>query len=204
MQKLLLTLALCASSALAQYQVQPAGAPPAGVAGLSTKAATKVLDAAGKVWCEIWLLDTMPNGPKSTETDVTLPNVPHGSLLGVVRFPVRAADRRGQTIKPGDYTMRYSYYPQNGDHQGAAPQRDFLLLTPLAGDKELSSTPKFNDLVAMSRQASGTPHPCVLSFWKEDADFAPGFRQMGEHDWVWYVQAGELKLGIILVGQAEG
>jgi hypothetical protein len=99
--------------------------------------------------------------------------------------------------------MRYSYYPQNGDHQGAAPQRDFLLLTPIEADSDFKAKPDFNQLMEMSRKASRTPHPCVFSFWKEEEDFQPGLRLLGEHDWVYYTDGGGIKLGIILVGAAD-
>ena len=123
--------------------------------------------------------------------------------MGVVRFPEKHSDRRGQQIKAGVYTMRYSYFPQNGDHQGVAPQRDFLLLTPAADDTDLDSKPTFEGLTEMSRKASGTPHPSVFSFWKEEDNFKPGLQVMGEHDWVLFTNAGGLNLGIILVGSAD-
>ena len=56
----------------------------------------------------------------------------------MIRLPERGADRRGQTIKPGVYTLRYGNYPQNGDHQGVEPQRDFLVLSPVAEDKDVT------------------------------------------------------------------
>jgi hypothetical protein len=99
------------------------------------------------------------------------------------------------------YTLRYGIMPVNGDHQGAAPQRDFLLLTPAAADQDLSSTPNFDALVAMSRKASGTPHPAVLSFWKADTD-APGFTKQGDADWVLQTKLGDTPIAVILVGVA--
>jgi hypothetical protein len=163
----------------------------------------KVIDAAGKTLCEIWMRNPIPTGPKSDQPLLTLPEVAHGTFLGVIQFPANYKDRRGQTIKAGAYTIRYSYYPQNGDHQGVAPQRDFMILTPLADDKDLTSNPNFEALMDMSRKASGTPHPAVYSFWKEEESFTPGIKQLGEHDWVLYTDLGGLKLAIILVGQAE-
>ena len=65
------------------------------------------------------------------------------SLLGVVRYPERFRDRRGQTIKPGVYTMRYSFYPMNGNHQGVALQRDFAILSPAASDTDAAAKPAF-------------------------------------------------------------
>jgi len=92
--------------------------------------------------------------------------------------------------------------PINGDHQGAAPQRDFLLMTPAAQDTDPNATPNFDTLVGMSRKASGTPHPAVLSFWKSDTD-TPGFAKQGDSDWVLQAKLGDTPIAIILVGVAS-
>jgi hypothetical protein len=119
----------------------------------------------------------------------------------VIRFNAAGSDRRGQRIQPGVYTLRYGIMPMNGAHQGAAPQRDFLLLTPAAEDGNLNSTPNFDTLVAMSRKASHTAHPAVLSFWKADTD-SPGFSQQGDSDWVLQSNVGDTPVAIIVVGTA--
>ena len=139
-------LLLCSLAAFAQYKAEPAGPPPAEVAPTIAQALQKngaKISSNGAAYCEIWFRSDKPNGPKSTEDGVTLPTTPQGALLGVIRFDGKGADRRGQTIKPGVYTLRYSIIPVNGDHQGAAPQRDFLLMTPAAEDKDLNATPNF-------------------------------------------------------------
>jgi hypothetical protein len=201
--KYLIAFALVAQTlAFGQYKLETAGAAPA-AADLVAKQGAKVLDAGGKVICELWLRSPIPTGPKSDQQAVTLPEVEHGTFMGIIQFAVKYSDRRGQTVQPGVYTMRYSYFPQNGDHQGAAPQRDFLLLTPIAVDKDLAAKPAFAELMEMSRKASGTPHPSVFSFWKEEESFEPGLKLLGEHDWVLYTNMGGIKLGIILVGRAE-
>ncbi len=142
-----------------------AGAPPADLAaGFSSvlqKQGVKILSASGSVYCELWLTAQVPSGPKSSEEGVALPTIPQGALLGVIRFPGAAQDRRGQSIKAGVYTLRYSIHPVNGDHQGVAPQRDFALLVPIAQDTDSKATPAFDALVALSTKASGTPHPAV-------------------------------------------
>jgi hypothetical protein len=203
--RLVSSLLLGSLGLFAQYKAEPAGAPPAEVAPGIGKAlqtsGTKVTNN-GAAYCEIWLRADKPSGPKSSEEGVTLPLIPQGALLGVVRFDGNGADRRGQTIKAGVYTLRYSIMPINGDHQGAAPQRDFLLMTPAADDKDLNSTPNFEALVAMSRKASGTPHPAVLSFWKADTD-TPGFSKQGDSDWVLQAKIGDIPVAIILVGLAS-
>jgi hypothetical protein len=201
--KYLIAFALVAQTlAFGQYKLETAGAAPA-AADLVAKQGAKVLDAGGKVICELWLRSPIPTGPKSDQQAVTLPEVEHGTFMGIIQFATKYSDRRGQTVQPGVYTMRYSYFPQNGDHQGAAPQRDFLLLTPIAVDKDFAAKPAFADLMEMSRKASGTPHPSVFSFWKEEESFEPGLKLLGEHDWVLYTNMGGIKLGIILVGRAE-
>jgi hypothetical protein len=208
MNKLVVSVLFAATAAFAQYKAEPAGAPPAGVdpgiVQVLQKEGIKVTNS-GKVIVELWFRNTLPAGPKSAEDSVTLPTVPHGSLLGVANFPAAYSDRRGHPIKPGTYTMRFSYYPQDGAHQGAAPQRDFLILTAVADDKDPNATPDFRKLVDASIKSLGRPHPGVFSFWKvEAADFKPGFAQEGEHDWVLQTKIGDQPVAIILVGKAEG
>jgi len=202
----LLAPLLAGSLALfAQYKAESAAAPPSEVApsiaqALAT-AGTKITNN-GAAYCEIWLRTAAPTGPKSTEESVTLPAIPQGALLGVIRFDGNGSDRRGQTIKPGVYTLRYSIMPINGDHQGAAPQRDFLLLTPAADDRDLNATPNFDALVAMSRKASGTPHPAVLSVWKADSGTL-AFTKQGDSDWVLQTKVGDTPIAVILIGVAS-
>jgi hypothetical protein len=192
----------------AHYKVEPAGEAPSelepAIKASLAKEGFKILSSDGKVISEIWLRSTVPSGPKANEDSVTMPTIPHGTVLGALRFPSTGSDRRGQTIKPGVYTLRFSYYPQNGDHQGVAPQRDFLIMTPAGEDKDLNAAPNFDALMVMSRKASGTPHPAVLSFWKQDTDFKPGFHKEGDQDWILQTKIGDTQVAIILIGKAEG
>jgi|SRR5579871_1201608 len=187
-----------------QYQSAAAGPPPSEVAPAIAQALQKdgvKISNGGAAYCEIWFRTEKPSGAKTTEENVTLPSIPVGALVGVIRFDGKGSDRRGQTIKAGVYTLRYGIMPINGDHQGAAPQRDFLLMTPAAEDQDLNSTPAFEALVAMSRKASGTPHPAVLSVWKADSD-TPGLSKQGDSDWVLQTKIGDTPIAVILVGVA--
>ncbi len=187
------------------YTLGSAGGPPAEAAPAIAQALQKdgiKISNNGAAYCEIWFRTEKPAGAKSSEENVTLPLIPQGALVGVIRFDGQGADRRGQTIKAGVYTLRYSIMPVNGDHQGAAPQRDFLLLSPAADDRDLTSTPGFDALVAMSRKASRTPHPAVLSFWKSDTD-TPGFSKQGDTDWVLQAKLGDTPIAVILAGVAS-
>ena len=89
-------------------------------------------------------------------------------------------------------------------HQGVAPQRDFLLFTPIAGDTDPAAAPDFNQLVQMSIKASGTPHPAVFSIEKSGASKFPSITAEGDTpDQVLNVQIGSLQLGMIVVGKAQ-
>jgi len=186
--------------------MEPAGAPPAEVpfASALQKDGFKITGPDAAVYAEVWFAAKVSAGPKSTDDAVTLPTIAQGALLGVIRFPGKAADRRGQPLKPGIYTMRYSQYPVNGDHQGVAPQRDFVLLSPISIDTDPNATPAFDPLVAMSTKASGTPHPAVLSISNSSSDKLPNFSKQGDHDWVLDTKVGDLSISIILVGKVEG
>jgi len=197
---------LFAASGFAQYKVESAGAPPSEAAALSSalaKEGVKVIKPDGSPLCELWFVSAEPQGG-SAEQNTTWSSVPHGALLGVVRVPARWSDRRGQTIKPGVYTMRYSYFPMNGDHQGVAPQRDFAILSPAAIDTDPAAKPAYDPLMDMSRKASGTPHPLVLSIWKDDPGTAQGVEAQGEHDQVLHTKIGGVPAAVIVVGKAEG
>src|SRR6266567_4332672 len=100
-------------------------------------------------------------------------------------------------------TLHYSLQPVNGDHQGVAPQRDFLVMIPAADDTDATATPSFDDLMKMSRKASGTPHPAVLSMAASSNAKFPELKKEGESDWVLHVKIGDLPVAVILVGKVE-
>lgn len=205
--KRLCSLLLAATAAFAQYKLQPSGDPPseatAPILATLNKAGSKIVADNGSAFVEVWLRSTMPSGPASSETSVTLPTIPQGALLGVLRFPAKGSDRRGQTIAAGVYTLRYGNYPVNGNHQGVAPQRDFLILVPAALDKSADPISDFDALMDLSRKAAASAHPAVLSFWKADSDQKPGFEKQGEKDWVLSAKLGDTLVSIILIGKSE-
>ncbi len=207
MQKSLASTLLFVSIAFGQYKSEPAGPPPAELAAPVREAlqkdGAKVVASDGSVFCEVWFRTTAPSGAATTEQGASLTTIPHGALLGALRFSKAGQDRRGQTIKAGVYTLRYSLYPPDGNHQGVASQRDFLLLVPAANDSDLNSTPAYEDLVKMSGKAAGGPHPAVLSLWKDDAGHAPGLAQEGE-DWVLHTKIGDISVAVTLVGAYQG
>jgi hypothetical protein len=202
---LLPALVLCGE----EYKAQPGGAPPAELAesvkSLLDKQGWKITKD-GEPLSEIWFRTELPKGPQTMEMNLTMPNVPHGAMLAAMQVHQTYSDRRGQTFKPGLYLMRYSYYPENGDHQGAAPQRDFLLLTPAAADTDGAALPAFKPLVDLSKKVSNTPHPAVFSIWKEDPKYFKenALERMGEtEDWVLMHKFGAVPVSIIVAGKTE-
>ncbi len=208
MWKLSLMFFLALGLSFGQYKAEPAGAPaadiPAPIAAALQTDGHKIVGADGKALFEIWFRNELPKAAPNQEENVTFNTIPHGALLGVIKYEAPGSDRRGQGIKPGVYTLRYSMFPINGDHQGVAPQRDFLLLVPVAIDTDINATPTYKALTAESMKATGTPHPGVLSMWKAEADAKPGFEKEGENDWVLRTKIGDTLVGVILLGQFQG
>src|SRR5438874_385901 len=137
MRNVVLIAAFAAAAFSQEYKMQAGGAPPDEVGALKSAVeakSVKIVDGSGKVYCELWLRSTPPPAGKSTEENVTMPEVIPGTFFGVIQFPAQAADRRGQPIKPGLYTVRYANFPITGDHQGVAPQRDFFILSKVGDD----------------------------------------------------------------------
>ncbi|MGH9629561.1 MAG: hypothetical protein ACRD7E_14695 [Bryobacteraceae bacterium] len=202
MYKIALTLCLLASSAFA-VTAEKASAPPSDlakeVAATLQQEGIKIEDG-GKTLAEVWFVQTAPAGPEKNELAVSFTKVPQGALMGVMSVPEAFSDRRGQNIQKGLYTLRYSMFPPDGAHQGVSEQRDFLLLSKAAEDKDPKATPSFKALVEASRKASSTPHPLVFSIWKVEGDFKPGIHQEGE-EWVLHTKVGDLQLAMIAVGK---
>ncbi|MGC9969535.1 MAG: hypothetical protein ABSE56_02980 [Bryobacteraceae bacterium] len=205
MKKLFLSLGLVAATAFGQYKIESAGAPPSELApeirGALEQDGARITGPSG-VFCEVWLRAKVPAGSNS-EQNVSFTQMSHGVLLGAIRFPVKGADRRGQPLKPGVYTMRLSFFPVDGAHQGVAQTRDFALLTPAADDKDLNAAPNFKQLVDMSKKASGTPHPAILNVWRADSAGPAALKQEGD-DWVLYSTVGGQPIAMIVVGTYSG
>src|SRR5947209_7475467 len=178
-------LTLASIAAAQEYKLEPLSTPapglPAAYNSVIQSQGYRVTGPSGP-WCEVWFRQSIPTGPKPSDDAVAFP-IAQGTLLGILRFPGQAADRRGQVIKAGVYTMRYSNFPVDGAHQGVAPQRDFALLTPVAEDSDPAAMPDFRTLVQMSLKASGTPHPAVFSLETPAASTFPALAKEGEKDW---------------------
>lgn len=166
---LLLALLVCVSSnASAQsYKAEALNeAPPkelaAPIQAALSQTGIRVTGPSGPV-CDLWLGKEVPGKANAPQTlGVTFPQLAQGTLMGAIRLPNSVKDYRKQLIKAGVYTLRYALLPDNGNHMGVAPQRDFVLASPAAADQEPAAL-TFDQTVDLSRKATGSNHPSVWS-----------------------------------------
>jgi len=201
----LFTLSFVALAFAQDYKLEtistPAPGLPAAYASLIDSTGYRVVGPKGP-WCEVWFRKSIPTGAKPSDASVAFP-IAQGTLLGIMRFPGKGTDRRGQDLKAGVYTIRYSNFKVDGAHQGVAPQRDVGLLTPIANDADPNATPDWDKLVEMSR-SSGTAHPAVFSLGPPSGSTFPSLNKEGEHDWSLAVKVGSLPIAIMVAGTYEG
>ena len=173
---------------------------------LDSKGYRVLLDDSSPV-CELWLRKNVPAQPKKDSQDVIYTQLAESTFVGVLRFPKTGSDFRGQAIPAGYYTLRYALIPNDGNHLGVAPNRDFLLLVPVASDADPNAIFKFQDLVALSRTATGTKHPGPLSL-AQPAGTAPALSKDDQDHWIFsaavkLASGEELPFGLVVKGTAQ-
>ncbi len=139
----------------------PDGVPDALKSELSATG-FRVINESGAPYVEVWLAKSLAGEAKPAGGDVAYPGLPDGVFLGVWRFVANGSDYRGQTVKPGLFTMRYALMPADGNHMGAFPYRDFVLLVPIGADVTPATALKWDSVVALSKKSAGTNHPAVF------------------------------------------
>ena len=159
---------------------------------------------------DFWFVKTLPLKPASTTTSWAA--VEEGTLVGAVRLASEFRDIRGRLIKPGVYTLRYGIQPQNGDHLGVSPFREFLLLSPAAVDTN-AAAPGHEPTIEMSIKTAGGSHPAVWSIdppVATEAALANHTTDLGHKAVVVEVpvsragqSAGTLRFGVVLIGRVD-
>lgn len=130
--------------------------------------------------------------------------VPEGTLVGAVRISGAFRDIRGSMVKPGTYTLRYALQPDNGDHLGASPHRQFLLISPAADDRDAGPL-GHEGTIEISKGAVGGSHPAIWSIDPPSAEGAPltiHTTDLG-HEAVIVELPSAMKFGLVLVGKIE-
>ena len=175
---------------------------------LDSKGYRLTLDG-GAPACELWVRKSVPAQTKKDVEGVAYPQLAESVLVGVVHFPQAAADFRGQKIPAGFYTLRYGLMLNDGNHLGAAPNRDFLLLIPAASDANPNATFKFQELMALSEGATGTKHPGPLSLVPADSGVtAPSVSKDDQDHWIFsasmkLTSGEELPFALVVKGTAQ-
>ena len=203
-------------AAAQSYNVEPLSEPPpselaAPVRSALSATGIRVTGPNGAL-CDIWLGKAVPgkaNAPQSL--GVVFPQFAQGALLAAIRFPSSVKDYRKQLIKAGVYTLRYALLPENGNHMGVAPQRDFVLASPAAADQD-PSTLTIDQTLALSRKATGSNHPSVWSLAppEDHPKSLPSVFHLDDGD-LWLVEfqlplqgatTSPLSLALVVVGSA--
>ena len=118
-------------------------------------------------YCDLWLGSSVAPG-KTDQSGAVYTSLGESTLVGVITFDKATTDFRGQSVKPGSYTLRYALHPADGNHMGISPIRDFLVMLPVAMDPNPDAKFKFEELAKMSTKVTGTNHPGVLSLVQID------------------------------------
>lgn len=172
---------------------------------LDAKGYRLILDDGSTV-ADVWLRKNIPSSGAKEAEGVLFPEIAPSTLVGVISLPKPATDFRGQQIKPGFYNLRYALIPNDGNHLGVSPSRDFLLLTPPGSDTDPAAQFKFDELVSLSKKVTGTNHPGPLSLVQPDSNI-PGLSHDDQDHWVFSfkfpVGSEEIPIGLIVKGTAQ-
>jgi hypothetical protein len=156
--------------------------------------------------CELWLRKSV-SAQTNKSTELVYPQFAESVLVGVIHFPQATSDFRGHPIPAGFYTLRYALLPDDGNHLGVAPNRDFVLLIPAQSDPDPNATFKFQELVNMSAKTAGTKHPSPLSLPPADKSVGTVNKDDQDH-WIFsaslkLASGEELPFALIVKGTAQ-
>lgn len=200
----------------AEYVISEGGKAPEGVSAEVVKVLVEkglVLSKGEDAVCRVWLAKQLPVKKDFKPTlSVKYPLLP-GELVGVIEVTDKSefTDFRGQQITAGVYTLRYGQQPTDGNHVGTSDLADFLVAIPAKGDVKPARVEKAEDLHAMSKEASGTNHPAIMSLLPVEKAFEKSQVEHVEEKNLWVLQSltensekGKLSIRLVLVGQSEG
>jgi hypothetical protein len=160
---------------------------------------------SGEAIAEFWFRKEIPaSESESAGLGVSFGRIAEGALLGVVRFPEQWYDYKNRRISSGSYTLRYAVQPADGNHMGVSVYRDFLLLIPASADSDCQALYSGEELVNLSKKASSTPHPAVLSLvpiYEEVT--APRMVKNDMDQWTIATPVGSFTLGLVFMGHGE-
>lgn len=209
---LLLLAAAVAAAAPAAYKIESIGPctnpeVPDSVTALLQPQGLRIVGDSGP-YCDIWLSKAIPQ--KADSTGAEYATVEPGTFAGVITYASQGQDFRGQTIKPGTYTLRYQTMPSDGNHMGVSPTQDYFLLLPAAADKNPGTPLEYKELLKSSSQTSGTNHPVTLYLPPPGDNGALSFKQNDEGHYVLETKTkaqrggaeADFPVSIVLIGKS--
>ena len=128
------------------------------IAALLAPQVTTVTTSTTKI--ELWWTRSL--AVREGATTPAWSDVVEGTIVGAMRLGSAWSDIRGYTIRPGVYTLRFALQPQNGDHMGISPNREFLLPAPAADDTSAAPV-GYDGAVELAKKASRRAHPASIS-----------------------------------------
>jgi hypothetical protein len=179
------------------------------IRGVLDSKGLRISDDKGKVVCEIWLRKDLPATGEEV-AGAAFSKIGEGALTGVINFPAVGGDFRGQGLKSGWYTMRYGLILQDGNHLGVSPSRDFFIFCPITDDTDPKKQFSFDEMIKLSRGASGTGHPSIWSLVaaSDEKNLPHIARNEHEHVVVEFQlrtsSGAVMAVGLIVVGKTEG
>jgi hypothetical protein len=164
--------------------------------------------ARGDATIEIWWARQLPTKAGAAGASPTWASIADGALVGAMRLDKPLPDIRGLSIKPGVYTLRFALQPQDGDHMGVSPFREFLLVAQAALDQAVDPL-GYKGAVSLAKKTGSKSHPASLSLDPPAASGEPGTiatNEAGHKAAIFRVPVaggGHLTFGLVLVGFIE-
>ena len=190
----------------AQKYVAASGAAPPDSVPEATRQmiaeASVDVNAGDVVVARFWMRTAPFEGDPASGFGVRFDNVPEGAFLGVMEFPEKGSDFREQGVPPGAYTIRFGLHPEDGNHMGVAPSRDFALLCPVDKDLDVARNYDFDGMVELSAEV-GNPHPTVARIQLPEGDAGPNLWENDYEHWVLDLPVADTVVGIVVEGHAD-
>jgi hypothetical protein len=183
------------------------------IAKLLSPEAIQLESGPGSAVCTFWLRKDVPveATAEQVKNGLTYRELAQTTLLGAIRFERDWTDIRKQKVKAGVYTMRLGFQPEDGDHAGASPTKDFVVL--IAAAKEKGAGPmEPKEMQELSQKSIDTGHPAVFMLYPNPKPAAAPQLEMKDGKY-WVVNTKEsvtaagkkttLGVGLTLVGHAD-
>jgi hypothetical protein len=158
----------------------------------------------GSQICDLWLRRNTPQSRSKEPESALYPELAASTMVGAISFPKATTDYKGDAVLAGVYTLRYELLPADGNHLGVAPNPDFVLLIPASADPDPSAQFRAQELINLSRKATGSQHPAPLSLVQAgNSDIAKD----DQDHWIFSGKLGmadgsELSFGLVVKGMA--